>query len=283
MSRLLPITLSLLLIGLGCGKPVNGLKADVPPPIAAKSPDEILVGKISKEPFVKLEEKERESVRFDRKDPNQLRIGSTIDAVLRKRKNNAKAGFRGLKLVPSRAAPVLLIEEVEQLEQLDLTGRNLSDIACLSQLTHFTSLYLSNNRLSKLQPLSNHRKLLALTLDGNKLEDLSPLSALTELNLLSCDSNQVLDLTPLAQLNRLKYLYLGNNRIARLDPLKELENLVALDLSANKISDLSPLYGLSKLETIGLFDNVNLTLNEIEKLQQALPGCTINNNVGKKE
>ena len=283
MSRLLPITLSLLLIGLGCGKPVNGSKEGIPPPIPAKSPDETLVKKISEEPLIKPEEKGRKAVRFDRKDPNQLRIGSTIDAVLRKRKNNAKAGSRGLKLVPSRAAPVLLIEEVEQLEQLDLTGRNLSDIACLSQLTHFTSLYLSNNRLSKLQPLSKHRKLLALTLDGNKLEDLSPLAALTELNLLSCDSNQVSDLKPLAQLNHLKYLYLGNNGIARLDPLKELGNLVALDLSANKISDLSPLYGLSKLETIGLFDNANLTLNEIEKLQQALPGCTINNNVGKKE
>ncbi|SVD76280.1 uncharacterized protein METZ01_LOCUS429134, partial [marine metagenome] len=234
VSRLLPIALSLLLIGLGCGKPVNGSKEDVPSPIPAKSPDEILVKKISEEPLIKPEEKRVKAVRFDRKDPNQLRIGSTIDAVLRKRKNNAKSGSRGLKLVPSRAAPVLLIEEVEQLEQLDLTGRNLSDIACLSQLTHFTSLYLSNNRLSKLQPLSKHRKLLALTLDGNKLEDLSPLAALTELNLLSCDSNQVSDLKPLAQLNHLKYLYLGNNGIARLDPLKELENLVALDLSANQ-------------------------------------------------
>lgn len=283
MSLLLPITLSLLLIGLGCGKPVNGSKEDVSPPIPATLSNEILVEKNSEEPLIKSEVKERKAVRFDRKDPNQLRIGSTIDAVLRKRKNNAKTGSRGLKLVPSRAAPVLLIEEVEQLEQLDLTGRNLSDITCLSQLTHFTSLYLSNNRLSKLQPLSKHRKLLALTLDGNKLEDLSPLAALTELNLLSCDSNQVSDLKPLAQLNHLKYLYLGNNGIARLDPLKELENLVALDLSANQISDLSPLYGLSKLETIGLFDNTHLTRNEIEKLQQALPGCTINNNVGKKE
>ena len=283
MSRLLPITLSLLLVGLGCRKPVNDSREDVPPPIPAKTPDDILVKKISEELLIKSEAKGRKVVRFDRKDPNQLRIGSTIDAVLRKRKNNAKAGSRGLKLVPSRAAPVLLIEEVEQLEQLDLTGRNLSDIACLSQLTHFTSLYLSNNRLSKLQPLSKHRKLLALTLDGNKLEDLSPLAALTELNLLSCDSNQVSDLNPLAQLSHLKYLYLGNNGIARLDPLKELENLVALDLSANQISDLSPLYGLSKLETIGLFDNTHLTRNEIEKLQQALPGCTINNNVGKKE
>ena len=92
MARLLPITLSLLLIGLGCGKPVNGSKENVPPPIPAKSPDEILVKKISEEPLIKPEEKGRKAVRFDRKDPNQLRIGSTIDAVLRKRKNNAKAG-----------------------------------------------------------------------------------------------------------------------------------------------------------------------------------------------
>ena len=283
MSRLLPIALSLLLIGLGCGKPANGSKENVPPPVPAKSPDEILVKKISEEPLIKSEEKGTESVRFDRNDPNQFRIGSTINTVLRNRRNKAKAGSRGLKLVPSRAAPVLLIKEVEQLEQLDLTDRNLSDIACLSQLTHFTSLYLSNNRLRKLQPLSKHRKLLALTLDGNKLKDLSPLAALAELNLLSFDSNQISDLKPLAQLNLLKYLYLGNNEVDRLDPLKDLENLVALDLSANQITDLSPLYGLSNLETIGLFDNANLTMEEIKKLQQALPGCTINHNVGKEE
>ena len=283
MFRLLPTTLSLLLIGLGCGKPSSSSEEDILPLMPAKLTEEVPVKEISEEPLIKFEEKEKESVRFDRNDPNQFRIGSTINTVLRNRRNKAKAGSRGLKLVPSRAAPVVLIEEVEQLEQLDLTGRNLSDITCLSQLTHFTSLYLSNNRLRKLQPLSKHQKLLALTLDGNRLEDLSPLAALAELNLLSFDSNQVSDLKPLAQLNLLKYLYLGNNEVDRLDPLKDLANLVALDLSANQITDLSPLYGLAKLETIGLFDNANLTMEEINKLQQALPGCTINHNVGKEE
>ena len=109
MSRLLPITLSLLLIGLGCGKPVNGSKEDVSPPIPATSSDEILVEKISEEPLIKSEVTERKSVRFDRKDPNQLRIGSTIDAVLRKRKNNAK---QQNNISGARSAPKMLCCDV---------------------------------------------------------------------------------------------------------------------------------------------------------------------------
>ena len=267
---------------LGCEKPANVSEAGISPAIPAMPSNEVLVEEVSKKPLVKkAEENKTESFRFDREDPNQLRIGSAINAVLRKRKNEAKAGSRGLKLVPSRAVPVLLTEEIKQIQELDLTGRELSDIACLSQLTHFTSLYLSDNRLSRLQPLTKHDNLLALTLDENQLDDLDPLRALTRLNLLSLDSNLVSDLKPLAPLIHLKYLYLGNNRITQIDPLENLENLVALDLSANQITDLDSLQRLTKLQSLGLFDNENLTLSEITKLQQALPGCTINHNVGE--
>ena len=205
MAHLNTLVLSLLLIGLGCGKPVNDSKAEVSTPIPVKSVNEIPVEVIPHDPIDQLEERE---VRFELDDPNQFRIGSAINAALRKMKNQARAGSRGLKLVPSRAAPVLLIEEIRQLGELDLTGRELSDIACLSKTTYFTSLYLSDNRLSRLKPLAKHNNLLALTLDENQLDDLAPLSGLTRLNLLSLDSNRVSDLKTLAQLAQLKYLYL---------------------------------------------------------------------------
>ncbi len=278
MSHLKSLFSLLLLTGLGCGKPADNSGEDVSTQAPAKPTNETPVEVVSPDSIVPLEEKE---ARFDRSDPNQFRIGSAIHAALRKMKNQARTGSRGLKLVPSRAVPVLSVEEIRQLGELDLTGRQLSSIAGLSRFTHFTSLYISDNRLSRLQPLAKHNNLLALTLDENQLDDIAALSGLTRLNLLSLDSNRISSLEPLAKLTQIKYLYLGNNRIVRIDSLKKLENLVALDLSANQVTDLSPLYGLVKLETIGLYDNINLTQGEIKQLQKVLPSCTINHNIGK--
>ena len=278
MSHLKSLFSLLLLTGLGCGKPADNSGEDVSTQAPAKPTNETPVEVVSPDSIVPLEEKE---ARFDRSDPNQFRIGSAIHAALRKMKNQARTGSRGLKLVPSRAVPVLSVEEIRQLGELDLTGRQLSSIAGLSRFTHFTSLYLSDNRLSRLQPLAKHNNLLALTLDENQLDDIAAISELTRLNLLSLDSNRISNLEPLAKLTQIKYLYLGNNRIVRIDSLKKLEKLVALDLSANQVTDLSPLYGLVKLETIGLYDNINLTQGEIKQLQKVLPSCTINHNIGK--
>ena len=60
------------------------------------------------------------------------------------------AKSRALKLVPTRAVPGTLVEDIKQLDELDLTGNKLTDITCLSQLTHFNSLYLSFNNLTQL-------------------------------------------------------------------------------------------------------------------------------------
>ena len=259
----------------GCKKPSVSRQSDTPPRIQIETTNEALLMPATNAPIVQPEVKE---IRFERNDPNQFRVGSALNEALRKIKNQAMGDTRGLKLVPSRAVPVLLTEEIRQLDELDLTGRELSDIACLSQLTHFTSLYISDNHLSKLEPLSKHKDLLALTLDENQIENLSPLRSLSQITLLSLDSNKISDLKPLAKLVHLKYLYLGNNRIVNIDSLERLEHLVALDLSANQLTDLNSLGRLAKLRSLGLYDNKDLELAQIEELQKALPDCKINHN-----
>jgi len=259
----------------GCNKPSVSRQPDTQPLIQVKTTNEALVMSATNAPIVQPEVRE---IRFERSDPNQFRVGSALNEALRKIKNQAMGETRGLKLVPSRAVPVLLTEDIRQLDELDLTGRDLSDISCLSQLTHFTSLYLSDNHLSKLEPLSKHKSLLALTLDENQIENLSPLKSLGQLTLLSLDSNNISVLKPLAELAHLKYLYLGNNQIVNIDSLERLEHLVALDLSANQLTDLNSLGRLAKLRSLGLYDNKDLELAQIEELQKALPDCKINHN-----
>ena len=222
-----------------------------------------------------------EKIQFERDDPNQFRVGSTINEALRKMKNQAMAESRALKLVPSRTVPELLVEDIKQLDELDLTGNKLSDIACLSELTHFNSLYLSFNNLTILQPLEKHNNLLALTLDENQLDDLAPLAGLSKLNLLSLNSNKISDLRPITKLIYLKYLYLGENQIVDIDSLKGLGNLVILDLSKNQLTNVKVLGGLTKLRSLNLFDNQGLNFAEIQGLQKALPNCEILSNSTK--
>ena len=222
-----------------------------------------------------------EKIQFERDDPNQFRVGSAIDEALRKMKNQAMAESRALKLVPSRTVPELLVEDIKQLDELDLTGNKLSDITCLSELTHFNSLYLSFNNLTKLQPLEKHNNLLALTLDENQLDDLAPLAGLSKLNLLSLNSNKISDLRPIAKLIYLKYLYLGENQIVDIDSLKGLDNLVILDLSKNQLTNVKVLGGLTKLRSLNLLDNDGLKVAEIQGLQKALPNCEILSNSTK--
>ena len=222
-----------------------------------------------------------EKIQFERNDPNQFRVGSTINEALRKMKNQAMAESRALKLVPSRTVPELLVEDIKQLDELDLTGNKLTDITCLSQLTHFNSLYLSFNNLTQLKPLEKHINLLALTLDENQLDDLAPLACMSKLNLLSLNSNRISDLRPIAKLIHLKYLYLGENQIGDIDHLKDLDNLIILDLSKNQLTNVKVLGGLTKLQSLNLFDNEGLELAEIQALQRALPNCEILNNSTK--
>ncbi|EKS8444446.1 leucine-rich repeat domain-containing protein [Listeria monocytogenes] len=140
------------------------------------------------------------------------------------------------------------------LEVLDLSGNQISDITPLSNLTNLSSLYLNNNQISDISPLSNLTDLVDLTLQGNQISDISSLSNLTDLVDLTLQGNQISDISSLANLTNLKNLYLNNNQISDISPLSNLTNLKNLYLNNNQISDISPLSNLTNLRWLGLED-----------------------------
>lgn len=106
------------------------------------------------------------------------------------------------------------------------------------------------------------------------LSDLSALSQLTALESLTLTGNAISDLTPLADLTSLRYLHLSNNHVRDLSPLQNLTALRSLYLDGNKIDNLAPLKGLKSLTTLSL-RNMELTREQLELLEQALPACRI--------
>ena len=57
--------------------------------------------------------------------------------------------------------------------------------------------------------------------------------------------------------------------------LEKLTNLTMLRLDKNRLTDVKGLEKLIKLEKLYLVDNLDLTKTQIDRLQKALPDCTI--------
>ncbi|MDZ4121470.1 MAG: leucine-rich repeat domain-containing protein, partial [Candidatus Cloacimonadaceae bacterium] len=147
------------------------------------------------------------------------------------------------------------LSSLTNLQELYLSYNQISDLSPLSALTILQVLDLWNNQISDLSPLSALINLYWLNLSYNQISDLSPLNALTNLQVLSLWDNQISDLSPLSSLTNLQELYLGYNQISDLNPLSALTNLQELNLSYNRISDLSPLANLSNLNSLLLHNN----------------------------
>ena len=169
------------------------------------------------------------------------------------------------------------------LEDLTLSGNDISDVSPLSGLTRLTSLQLSDNRISDLTPLSGLTALKTLYLDGNPVTDFSPLEKLGSLRTLSMKNIRIADTQlealqkalpdcriycdePTASVPELTLggrsfradvteLNLGGLEIDDISVLAECTELRELDLRDNHISDLTPLADLTGLERLCLWNN----------------------------
>ena len=141
----------------------------------------------------------------------------------------------------------------EQLKQLTISGKELEELDRLEDITVIEDLNLSDNQIENLKPLSQLENLIVLDLSKNRIADLSPLSGLTKLNFLNLDQNQ----------------------IESLEPLLAMPELVGLILTDNDYADPSPLMEMNNLRSLYLSLGPNLTQADFERIQKALPNCTV--------
>lgn len=89
------------------------------------------------------------------------------------------------------------IELFENLNSLDLTCNNISDIILLENLEELTSLCLWMNSIENIEPLRNLTKLEYIFLNENNIIDISALSELENLEEVGVLGNAIKDYTPL--------------------------------------------------------------------------------------
>ena len=175
------------------------------------------------------------------------------DAVVRMPDSNLRVAIAEA-LGKSPNAPIT-VEEMERLEVLDVSNRDIQDLTGLQFATNLHDLDLRDNRFSDLSPIAGLVQLRRLELDNDNtipVSDLSPLRGLVKLEYLNFSYDNVSDLSPLRGLINLKYLHFTDSNVFDLSPLAGLVKLESLGFNRTPgISDISPLAGLVNLKYIG--------------------------------
>lgn len=198
----------------------------------------------------------------------------------------SEAIIRQLAAAQLNKDPNLLTDvDFEQITGLGLGGREFSDIKLLEKFTNLQTLNLLQINWPK-KEIPFLMKVLVKTglYNPNKkfALDLSPLEKLTNLQELYLSGLLIKDITPLSGIINLKHLVLYQIPISSFESLKDMKNLEFLQLNDIKISDLEPIKKLTNLKIIYLYDCPDITNEQIEDLQKALPNLNINIKITKK-
>lgn len=161
--------------------------------------------------------------------------------------------------------------------ELDLSGKNLTDISVLSSCRQLRKLDLSGNQISDLRPLMDLPALERLSIRDNQVSDLRPLMAMSSLRYIDAGANAITSAAALERLDGLKELHLDHNPLSDLSGLASLDALETLDLEGCGLVDgqLEALYGMKSLKLLTLKDNPELTGDAVDALKKKYPSSFI--------
>ena len=170
---------------------------------------------------------------------------------------------------------VSFLDDLPMIEDLNLSGTNVTDLAPLENLTKLKRLVLLAVPVRDVSPLANLTNLESLSLENTKVADILPLANLVNLRDLSLAGTPVSDLSALARMTRLvdlKLFFCPN--IHNVEPLGGLTTLFYLDLSDTKVAEIEPLSGLASLGLLSL-SRTAVDPADTGKLRTLLPKCRI--------
>ncbi|MCY3791543.1 MAG: leucine-rich repeat domain-containing protein [Gemmatimonadetes bacterium] len=97
---------------------------------------------------------------------------------------------------------------------LSASGRGITDLGGIEQLTQLETLDLAHNAIRDLSPLAGLRQLRLLDLGNNQIEEVSPLRSLEQLQVLILAHNAVQDLAAIMELDSLHSVELTGNPLS---------------------------------------------------------------------
>jgi len=184
------------------------------------------------------------------------------------------ANLQELDLSGTQVSDIEPLRGLSKLQEFNLWNTQVSDIEPLRDLSNLQMLYLSGTQVSDIEPLRGITNLQWLDLSNTQVSDIEPLRGLTNLKGLFLPDTQVSDIEPLRGLSKLQELYLSDTQVSDIEPLGGLSNLQGLFLGNTQVSDIEPLRGLSKLQDLFL-SGTQVSEEQVKSLKEARPGLKI--------
>lgn len=152
-------------------------------------------------------------------------------------------GQRAVKQLPALSSSI---------EEVDLRGTSVRDLAPLAALPRLRALNLRRAPVATLEPILGVTALEHLWAEKTRVASVEGISRLRKLRLLWLHDTKVTDLAPLAGLRKLDELDIAGLRPESWAFLEKLRSLRILDLYGTSFSDLALLEELPKLQLVRL-------------------------------
>jgi internalin A len=176
--------------------------------------------------------------------------------------------LQSLDLSGSSIQDISVLQGLNQLQSLDLSYTKVEDISVLQGLNQLQSLYLSGSSIQDISVLQGLNQLQSLDLIETNVSDISVLQGLNQLQSLSLSGSSIQDISVLQGLNQLQSLYLSGSSIQDISVLQGLNQLQSLYLSGSSIQDISVLQGLNQLQSLYLSGSSIQDISVLQGLNQ---------------
>lgn len=179
---------------------------------------------------------------------------------------------------PYTLSDISMLKQFTSMEELALEFIDLpvEKIPKWMQLLSKTGIINLRKRFAvDLSPLKDLHNLQRLTLEGTSIVNIKPLANLKNLELLNFMSASITDIKPLKNLTQLERLSIQYTQVSDIEPVKHLVNLKELDIRKSPVHSLEPIKELPNLQRLSIDNCPNITDDEIEDLQKALPNLQI--------
>lgn len=206
---------------------------------------------------------------------NQLRDLYGVTRTIGSAADSSSVGLtklRKLRIDRNEIITLTGIERFTLLEELSMSGNQVTNFYPVSQLANLRTLYAGSCTFNDLSSINNLTRLEALDISNCNTAIPANIKELVNLKWLNLSGTSFRDVNLLAGMKQLKELYLQNTQVSGVNALSGLTQLETLYLGSN-IRDLTPLYKLKQLKT--LYVN-SASAQQVEALKKALPNTTVN-------
>jgi Leucine-rich repeat (LRR) protein len=186
----------------------------------------------------------------------------------------------GIKEIPS------IISELTNLQYLDLSGNNISDLSKIKCLTNLQYLFFNGNKLSNLEKIENLTNLISLELRGNNLSNLKGIERLANLRHLDVSGNNLSELKGIEMLTKLEFLSIGHNNFKSFPPeILDLKSLKKFKLDWSNINTFPDSFyaensPIEELDMAGMSDfDFKSNLPKMHKLKRLKKLCLAHNQI----